>query len=76
LGCMGDSLEWQHLVTDLGMLHVVHALHLLSLLEQASIQKFYSDLEYGTSYRHETVRFVLLATFHRLYLCWQHCSFS
>jgi hypothetical protein len=39
-------------------------------------RSFNSDLEYGTSYRHETLRFVLLVTLHRLYVCWQHSLFS
>jgi hypothetical protein len=68
---LGDSLEWRHLETDVEMLHkehVVHVIHFLSLLEQASLQKLYSELEFGTSYRHETLRFVVLATFHRTVL--------
>lgn len=67
LGDLGDSLDWQHLETDLSKLHeehVVHARYLLSLLEHASLQKLYAELEFGTSYRHETLRFVVLATFH------------
>ncbi|KDR09150.1 uncharacterized protein LOC110838941 isoform X2 [Zootermopsis nevadensis] len=63
LGDLADSLEWRHLETDRGMLHeehVVHALHLLSLLNQASLQKLYSELEFGTSYQHETLRNLFL----------------
>jgi hypothetical protein len=64
LGELADSLEWWHLETNLDKVHeehVVHALYLLSLLELASLHKLYLDLEVGTSYQHETLRFVLLA---------------
>jgi hypothetical protein len=71
LGKLGDSLEWQHLETDLKKLHeehVTHALYFMSLLEQASLQKLYSELEVGTSYKHETLRFVVLVTLFRAIL--------
>jgi hypothetical protein len=41
--------------------HVVHALHFLSLLELDSLHKLFLELEVGTSYRHETLRYVVLA---------------
>lgn len=59
---LADRLEEQHLELNLEKLHeehVVHALYLLSMLEQASLWKLYMELEVGTSYQHETLRFVV-----------------
>jgi hypothetical protein len=59
---LADGLEEQHLELNLEKLHeerVVHALYLLSMLEQASLRKLYLELEVGTSYQHETLRFVV-----------------
>jgi hypothetical protein len=59
---LADGLEERHLELNLEKLHeerAVHALYLLSLLEQASLRKLYLEMEYGTSYRHETLRFVM-----------------
>jgi len=61
---LADSLEWWHLETNLDKVHeehVVHALHLLSLLELDSLHKLFLELEVGTSYQRETLRFVVLS---------------
>ncbi|XP_033607997.1 uncharacterized protein LOC111866074 isoform X3 [Cryptotermes secundus] len=63
LGELADGLDEQHLELNLEKLHeehVVHALYLLSMLEQASLWKLYLELEVGTSYRHETLRNLFL----------------
>jgi hypothetical protein len=62
LGELADGLEEQHLELSLEKMHeerVVHGLYLLSMLEQASLHKLYLELEVGTSYQHETLRFVV-----------------
>jgi hypothetical protein len=41
--------------------HVLHALHFLSLLELDNLHKLFLELEVGTSYQRETLRFVMLA---------------
>lgn len=59
---MADSLKEQHVELNLEKLHeerVVHGLYLMSMLEHASLHKLYLELEVGTSYQHETLRFVV-----------------
>jgi hypothetical protein len=62
LGELADGLKEQHLELNLEKMHeerVVHGLYLLSMLNQASLHKLYLELEVGTSYQHETLRFVV-----------------